>query len=341
MKTGVAVFRSASQFYYTDTCEPLKQAAERGEVRLAARGRGAYPGLALLEEAMTEVRAVGYWDADHDQSWGLDWHRNEGIEFTYVASGKVAFAVDDQRFLLKSGDLTITRPWQLHRVGGPNVTACRLHWLILDVGVRRPNQPWRWPNWLVLAAADLAGLTTNLSHNEQPVWAADDEVAYSFERLGEAAADYDRTGESHFKLHVNGLLIAVADMLRRNQPPLDPSLSSTERAVDLFLASLPNHVDQSWTLDSMAAACSLGRSRFTHYCKKLTNLTPSEYLARCRVEAASRLLVSERKLNVTAVAMQSGFGSSQYFATVFRRHLGCSPREYRHRSSPAAPMLSP
>ncbi len=29
-----------------------------------------------------EVRTVGYWNAKHDQGWGLDWHRNEGIELT-------------------------------------------------------------------------------------------------------------------------------------------------------------------------------------------------------------------------------------------------------------------
>ncbi|MGH2531548.1 MAG: AraC family transcriptional regulator [Thermomicrobiales bacterium] len=330
MKPGVAVFRTADHRYYADTCVPLRQAVERDEVRLVARVHGAYPGEPLAPGRLTEVRSVGYWDADHDQSWGLDWHRNEGIELTYLASGKVGFAVDDKICHLKSGDLTVTRPWQMHRVGNPDVTACRLHWLILDVGVRRPNQPWKWPSWLVLSAEDLASLTINLSHNEQPVWPADDEVAHYFKRLGEATAAYDdRTGESRLKLHINGLLIAVADLLRRSQPLLDPSLSSTQRTVELFLSSLPDHVDQDWTVASMAAACGLGRSRFTHYCKQITNMSPNEFLARCRVEAASRLLQCRLDLNITAVALRTGFGSSQYFSTVFRQHVGCSPREFR------------
>ena len=99
------------------------------------------------------VKSLGFWDADHRQDWGLDWHRNEGIELTLLESGRLPFSVDGQDLDLKPGDLTITRPWQLHRVGRPHVTACRLHFLILDVGVRRPHQRWKWPPWLVLSPA--------------------------------------------------------------------------------------------------------------------------------------------------------------------------------------------
>src|SRR5262249_55536798 len=155
---------------------------------------------------------------DHNQSWGLDWHRNEGVELTYVSRGKVHFEVDNQQFNLKRGDLTITRPWQRHRVGGPHVTACRLNWLILDVGVRRPNQPWHWPKWLASSESDIARLTTMLSHNEHPVWEADSAIEYYFERLGEAVAAYaDGQSESHLRLSISGLIIAVTDLLQRQQ----------------------------------------------------------------------------------------------------------------------------
>lgn len=330
MKPGVAVFRTADHRYYADTCEPLRRAVAEGQVRLSARVHGAYPGLPLPPDTLLEVRTVGHWAADHDQAWGLDWHRNEGVEFTYVARGRVGFGVNAESHPLKSGDLTVTRPWQRHRVGAPHVAASLLHWLILDVGVRRPNQPWEWPSWVVLSAADLADLTAALSHNEQPVWQADDAIAHYFEKLSEAATAYDdRTGESHLKLYVNGLLLALLDVLRRNRPTLDPTLSSTQRAVELFLAALPEHVDQEWTLASMAAACGLGRSRFTYYCRRITNMSPSEFLTRCRVEAASTLLLNRRELSVTEVALRSGFGSSQYFATVFRHLVGWSPRDFR------------
>lgn len=337
MKSGkVAVFRSPHCIYHADTCEPLKRGVEQGEVRLVARARGAYPGLPLPAKVLTEVRTVGYWDAEHNQSWGLDWHRNEGIELTYVSRGKVHLAVDGQQFLLTRGDLTITRPWQVHRVGNPNVSACRLHWIILDVGVRRPNQPWTWPRWLVSSATDLQCLTTMLSQNEQPVWPADDAIAHYFEKLAEVVAAYDAyddgAGESFLTLYINGLIVTLTQLLRRHRPRLDKSLSSTQRTVELFLAALPEAVDEPWDVAAMAAACGLRRSRFAHYCKDITNMSPNEYLTSCRVQAASRLLTKRPELSVTAVAHQCGFTSAQYFATVFHEHVGCSPREFRRHA---------
>lgn len=337
MTQGVARFRLPNQVYYADTCEPLKQAATRGEVELVARGRGAYPGPPLPPKIVPEVRSVGYWDAAHTQSWGLDWHRNEGIELTYLARGKVPFCVDEQRFLLKRGDLTITRPWQRHRVGDPHVGASRLHWLILDVGVRRPNQPWQWPSWVVSSAADIKSLTGMLSHNEQPVWAANEEIEHYFEKLVDAAVT---THESRLRLYIGGLLVALTELLERHQPELDTSLSSGQRTVDLFLAALPETVDRPWDLAAMAAACGLGRTRFTHYCKEITNMPPIEYLLRCRVEVAARLLVERSKLSVTDVALRCGFESGQYFSRVFHEQKGCSPRAYR-RQEVGAPGATP
>jgi len=330
MQRSVAVFRSDHHAYYADTCEPFKDAAARGEIHLAACARGAYPGHPLPAHALLEVRTVGYWDADHHQSWGLNWHYNEGIELTYLARGKLHFAVDDQEFHLKRGDLTITRPWQRHRVGDPDVSACRLYWLILDVGVRRPNQPWRWPGWLASSASDIGALTAMLSHNEQPVWEADAEVAHYFQKLGEVADGYaDGSGESYLRLYIGGLIVALTEVLRRHRPVLNTALSSTQRTVELFLASLAGNCAEEWDVDGMAAQCGLGRSRFAYYCRELTNMSPGEYLTRCRIQAGARLLSGTAGLSVTDVASRCGFGSSQYFATVFRRHIGCSPGDYR------------
>jgi len=331
MKSPAAVFEAPTTTFYADTCEPLKHAAAQNELRVAACGRGSYPGLALPMGTLHGLCSVGVWDADRHQSWGLDWHRNEGIELTYLARGKLAFAVDGQEHLLKRGELTITRPWQLHRVGLPYISASRLLWLILDVGVRRPSHTWRWPAWLVLSNQDRADLTRMLSQNEQPVWQANDEVEQYFEQLAGVLARYraDGTDETRIALAVNGLLVGLLDLLRRSAPVLDRVLSSTYRTVELFLASLPYELEQPWTLDTMAAACGLGRSRFTHYCRHITNMSPREYLAEHRVAAAARLLVEQRDLSVTEIAIRCGFNSSQYFASVFHQHMRCSPREYR------------
>ena len=122
---------------------PAARAVQAGQLRGFAFGRGRYPGHRLRAGHLPGVDVVGFWDAAFAQTWGIGWHRNEGIELMYQESGSVGFVVGGQQFQLKPGDVTFTRPWQQHQVGNPYIDAGRLHFLILDVGVRRPHQTWR------------------------------------------------------------------------------------------------------------------------------------------------------------------------------------------------------
>ena len=139
------------------------------------------------------------------------------------------------------------------------------------------------------------------------------------------------TLESRVKIAVNTLLADLLDLLRSRPVPLRETLTSTRRTVDLFLDSLPERIDHPWTLEEMADRCGLGRSRFSHYCKEITNLTPASFLLRCRLKSAASLLQSRPGHTITEIAFACGFESSQYFANCFRREFGCTPSHYRGR----------
>lgn len=327
------LYQDHGKTFQADACAPLAEAARRGQVRLAALARGHYPGRRLPPAALPGIKSVGYWDARQPQAWGLDWHRNEGVELTLLERGSVAFAVDHHRCRLRADDFTVTRPWQRHRVGDPQVGAGRLHWLILDVGIRRPHQPWRWPAWLVLTKSDREELTGYLRHNERPVWAATPEIRHCFQRIAGAVA-VDRRGEQASRLAalINELFVLVLEMFRQRRVPLDTSLASAGRTVELFWSDLQRnlpHLAAPWTVEAMARQCGLGVTRFIHHSKTLTNATPITHLTQCRLGAAARLLRANPGGSILEVALACGFASSQYFATCFRRQFGCAPRDYR------------
>ena len=330
----IPIYREQRQTYQPDTCQPLVRAVEAGQIYHAVLARGQYPGRRLSRRALPGVKVVGFWDAEQRQDWGLDWHRNEGIELTFLESGTLGFAVEGQEFQLKSGDLTVTRPWQQHRVGNPHIGAGRLHFLILDVGVRRPHQSWRWPTWIVLTAEDLRQLTDILRHNEQPVWRGTSEVARCFHRIAAAVeADRDGSSLSSLAVQINQLLLSVLTMLRRHDVQLDESLSSTRRTVELFWRDLEQNADHlalEWSVHGMARRCGMGVTNFIHHTRQLTNLTPIQYLNRCRLAAAARLLRERPDHSITRIALACGFTSGQYFATLFRRHFGVAPRTFRN-----------
>ncbi len=332
------IYRSGRAAYGIDRCVPQRRAIESGKIQFHALTHGHYPGRRLAHGVLPGLSSMGFWDARGPQDWGLEPHRNEGIEIVYLETGAMTFTVDSHRHLLRAGHFTITRPWQLHTLGDPNIGPGRLYWLILDVGVRRPNQEWRWPDWILLANPDLHELTRKLRGCEHPVWSATADVASAFRGLAPCITGIRSPGAvSRTLILLNQLLLGMLDALRAQQREHDPALTSRRRTVELFLRDIetnPSSLDERWTLEGMARHCGMGVTAFTEHCHAITNTSPVEHLNRWRLDHAARMLRANPAQSITDIALRCGFGSSQYFATRFRLRLGCSPREYRSGPSP-------
>jgi AraC-like DNA-binding protein/ligand-binding sensor protein len=68
--------------------------------------------------------------------------------------------------------------------------------------------------------------------------------------------------------------------------------------------------------------------------RDVCSTTFEDYLIDRRIGAAKRDLLDPMR-NITEVARRCGFSSSSYFSRVFRKVVGCSPREYLGSPSPA------
>lgn len=62
--------------------------------------------------------------------------------------------------------------------------------------------------------------------------------------------------------------------------------------------------------------------------KKETGITFLKYLTKCRMEEAKRLL-EKGELNISQVAAEVGYHTSQYFSQIFFKTTGIKPQEYR------------
>ena len=320
--------------YQADSCIPLRQAWDNSELELTTLARGTYPGKMLQESELPKIKSIGYWNIKKQQDWGLEWHTNEGIEICFLELGNLDFLLKDKRIQLQPDDITITRPWIIHKLGAPNVDPSKLHWLILDVNVRHPHEQWEWPDWIVLNKSDLLELTLNLRQNEQPVWKANQEFKKCFVQIGKIIKkSKDNNYDSKLKIQINNLLILLLDILREEKIDLDKSLVESKRTVKLFLKSLESRIDEDWTVVKMAEYCNLGVTRFTHYCKEISNCSPMEFLSRLRLRRASRWLIEDTNIQVTDIAFMCGFSSNQYFNYSFKKHFKLTPNEYRKLKS--------
>ena len=318
--------------YEIDRCGPQKHAIETGKINFHALTKGHYPGTPVPENILSGLNSIGFWNAGGAQDWGLDPHRNEGVEIMFLETGTMAFAADERKYNLRAGQFTITRPWQLHKLGAPNIGPGRLHWLILDVGVRRPHQDWHWPAWIVLTKEDLAELTRKLRHNENPVWNATSAITQAFRELANTVEAWNQPHAiSRLATHLNQLFLSILDALSEQQTQETLHLTARQRTVEMFLHELENDPaisQEPWTIKSIAEHCGMGVTAFSKYCRELVNSGPMEFLNRCRLDHAAQLLRTNGGLSITEIALESGFNSSQYFATRFRHRFKVSPSRF-------------
>ena len=81
----------------------------------------------------------------------------------------------------------------------------------------------------------------------------------------------------------------------------------------------------------------MGRRTFERRFKKATSNTIIEYIQRVRIEAAKKLLESDRA-GINDIMYEVGYHDIKTFRELFKKTAGMSPVEYRNRYSKEAVM---
>lgn len=99
-------------------------------------------------------------------------------------------------------------------------------------------------------------------------------------------------------------------------------------AVATALHRFENNLREPTTPADMASWSRLTPSRFARLIKRLFGLTPSQYISKARIAAASTFL-RETNLTVAEIAAACGFEDHSSFTRAFRKIAGVSPTEFR------------
>jgi AraC-like DNA-binding protein len=81
------------------------------------------------------------------------------------------------------------------------------------------------------------------------------------------------------------------------------------------------------TIQDLAEALHLSTGHLSRVFRRTTGTTLEGFLILQRVELAKRVLLDPR-LNVAEVAERCGFCNPAYFASVFKKYVNCTPREF-------------
>lgn len=160
-----------------------------------------------------------------------------------------------------------------------------------------------------------------MAQSARDAGAGDDEItAETQEYVNRIAVTYDYTD-------LKGILEEVAHSFTQHVRNRFHCASSrmTSRADEIIRASL---ADPDLALHAIARTMDVNASYLSRRFKQEKGIGLSSYISVQRVDWAKRLLL-DRKLSITQISHDVGFGSTQNFGRVFRSIEGCSPSEYR------------
>ncbi|MGM9514832.1 AraC family transcriptional regulator [Roseateles sp. DB2] len=97
------------------------------------------------------------------------------------------------------------------------------------------------------------------------------------------------------------------------------------------LVAVHERPGDAWSLERMAAAAGMSRSRFAGLFKDLMGDTPAEYLLGWRLGLACQALRQGQPVKQLADAL--GYATPSAFSRAFAQRMGCSPREWLARQA--------
>ena len=101
------------------------------------------------------------------------------------------------------------------------------------------------------------------------------------------------------------------------------------RAIDFISANLTSNL----SVADIAQAASFSSFHFQRLFHAIIGESVAGYVRRLRLESAARRLVHGQPQDVTGLAIELGFSSSQNFAKAFKKHFGVTPTQFRRDSA--------
>ena len=123
-----------------------------------------------------------------------------------------------------------------------------------------------------------------------------------------------------------GRIIGLIGISRDVRAPIETREIPVEfaAALDYF----ESNVTETVTPSTLARRARLAPHRFARLMKRFFGLTPSQFIAKTRIAAASRLL-RETDQSVAAIGLACGFYDHSAFTRTFRAMTGVTPTQFR------------
>lgn len=237
-------------------------------------------------------------------------HTMDNFELTYVLEGTLEWIINDQIVVTRPHDVLLTHPNDKLAILENSFPVSECIFLQINPGSPDPV---------------LQTLISEIKKVQSRKISFGSDNSTPFKRLVEEHQNKDDLSQSLCKSVITDILVRLTRQMRSGE-----SINPTENCMfqKQVITYLENHLKEEITVGDMADTMGYSESHFRALFRKVSNVSPVQFLQHLRIETAQRL-IRERRLSLTEIAFEVGFNSSQYFSNCFKKQVGLSPREYR------------
>lgn len=259
-----------------------------------------------------------------DLSYGEELHRHwhEQMQLFFFLSGSAVLECENDSFHVIKGEIAVINSNELHYVKSLSNN--------LKFYVIRVNLPFLFSNQVDSCQAKFF---TPLSQNRitfHTLIHQDDQIIMC---VKEMVKEYN-SRTMGYELAVKSLIYRLIVLLLRSH--VEKILSPKEltarvnnlKRFDTILKKIDNDYADKITVKELAKSANITVYYFCRIFKELTGKTFTSYLNEIRLEKSIDFLL-EGKLNITEIALKTGFDSVNYYSRLFRKHYHISPKKFR------------
>lgn len=251
-------------------------------------------------------------------------HWHEGVEFIHVLGGGMRCTINEEVLDLKSGDFCFINRRQMHVADSGDHGDYRANVIVVDPAMMTRNDEVF--NHYISPILEEESFTHFHLSNENG-------TAADLGQYVDEIAELQTNQPPAFELTVIGLLHLVFQRIYMvfSSGEVDFHFLDADAAAQRKMSSyIYEHFNEKVTLDDIAAAGNVSRSKCSKVFKRYLQKSPIDFLNMYRLEVASRLLVNTDE-SISRIALSCGFSQQSYFTRLFARTYECTPREYRDR----------
>ena len=250
---------------------------------------------------------------------GSPLHYHLTCELFLCAEGECEYFIDNKTYILKAGDMVLTRPNVLHKTNY--------------------NPETQNSRYVIYCASFLFPQSVQeiLSESDYYITSLPEEVGnaeFLFSQIHNEAVLRDKFSEDMIKSY----LAAISVLFFRYSKSNDNVARKVKSGiVEAAIEYIKDNFSRDITLESAAKHISTSSKYLSQVFKKEVEINFNEYLAVYRLRQSVTMITTHPEKSITEIAYDCGFNNSSHFSARFKKECGCTPTQFRNGELPEKP----